>query len=61
MLKMDLPRGWTKKFHWFGATFGCMHQKTVGMFLTVLLMLMEKEATNSDLVQDYRWMYSIAL
>ena len=27
----------------------------------VLLLLMEKEATNSDLVQDYRWMYSIAL
>ena len=26
-----------------------------------LLLLMEKEATNSDLVQDYRWMYSIAL
>ena len=61
-----------------------MHQKTVGMFLTVLLMLMEKDVTNSDLlpvgedqgqglfhgwrevdnsdlVQDCRWMYFIAL
>ena len=27
-----------------------MHQKTVGMFLIVLLMLMEKDATNSDLL-----------
>ena len=26
-----------------------------------LLLMMEKDATNSDLVQDYRWMYSIAL
>ena len=26
-----------------------------------LLLMMEKEATNSDLVQDYRWMYYIAL
>ena len=37
--KMELPRGWTKRFLWTAAS-GWMHQKTVGMFLAVLLLMM---------------------
>ena len=37
--EMELPRGWTKMFLWTAA-LGCMHQKTVGMFMTVPFLMM---------------------
>ena len=60
MLKRIYPEAGPRKS--FGVYNHWMHApEDRGDVPDDLLLMMEKEATNSDLVQDYRWMYSIAL